>query len=534
MMSVCLLVLLGGFEVEPPEFYAANEELRDYLFEAGERHPELHMLHEEWLAALERIPQAKSLDDPMFGFSYILRSPAGWGRYTATLSQMLPWFGTLRARGDKSAAEADAALARFYAARNRVFADVKKAYFEYAYLAQSIHVVEAQVEILKFTEDIARSRFSLGMSPQEDLLRVQIEQSMLQDRYDEYNQYRPALSARLNETLGRDTVEDLPWPQPTRLPPPPPPPAVVLARVRVANPELGEADSTILSREYDIVLAKKKRFPDFTVGIEYMDMKDVRNMSRPGPFLDAVEATRELANPGRIMLPPPPSSDIAPIQRAASAISGMRELRDQGIERGIAGTMNLNDLVMLENAFDNLKMKDQISVSLEFNVPIYRKRIKSGIQEARHMEFAAEHAKHRRALGLNTEARMALFGIQDGQRRHRLYSEVLVPQAKLTYEAVQAAYASGDISADFLDVLMSIQTLLDFELETARAARDIQIAAAELEMIMGGPWSSEDVQVPDAEQPDQSEELAEGRQVAPRNTEDATTPEPPHDARSTD
>jgi hypothetical protein len=33
--------------------------------------------------------------------------------------------------------------------------------------------------------------------------------------------------------------------------------------------------------------------------------------------------------------------------------------------------------------------------------------------------------------------------------------------------------------------------LLEFQLEQARAARDIQAASAELEMLMGGPWASE-------------------------------------------
>lgn len=490
MITIAFLALFAGADLEPPEFYAPNEELRAYLLEAGENHPELRALHEEWLAALERIPQAKSLDDPMFGFTYILQSPAGWGRYSAMLSQMFPWFGTLHKRGEKSSTEADAALARFYAARNLVFSEVKKAYFDYAYLADSIRVVEAQVEVLKFTEDIVRSRYSLGLSPQEDLLRVQIEQTKLQDRYDEYNQYRSALSARLCETLGREPGEELSWPQEAANPTPPPPAPVVLARMRVANPELSEADLKIESGEMEIELAKKKRFPDFKVGIEYMDMKDVRNMPRTGPFLDAVEASRELSRPSRVALPDPPDPNATPVQRIAGAIGGVRGFRNDAFEQSIRGTMNFNDLVMAENAFDNIKMKDQVGVTLEFNVPIYRKKIKAGIEEARHMHSAAQHDKQRRVQQLNTEAKMALFAYGDGARRLRLYEENLIPQAEQTYEAVQTTYSSGDPAADFVDMLMSVQTLLDFELEKARAVRDVHVAAADLEVTMGGPWET--------------------------------------------
>ncbi|NUM52684.1 MAG: TolC family protein [Candidatus Hydrogenedentes bacterium] len=490
MIAVSLFLILAAAEPEAAQFYAPNEELRAYLLEAGENHPELRALHEEWLAALERIPQAKSLDDPMFGFTYILQAPAGWGRYSAMLSQMFPWFGTLRKRGEKAAVEADAALARFCTARNMVFGEVKKAYFDYAYLAESVRVVEAQVEVLKFTEDIVRSRYSLGISPQEDLLRVQIEQTKLQDRYDEYNQYRPALSARLCAMIGREPGEDLPWPQAADLPAPPPPAPIILARMRVANPTLNEADLKIESSEIEIELARKKRFPDAKLGIEYMDMTDVRNMSRPGPFLDAVEASRELSMPARVALPSLPDPNATPVERIVGAVDGVRTFRTEAFERSIGGTMNLNDLVMLENAFDNIKMKDQVGVTLEFNLPIYRKRIKAAIEEARHMHAASQHDKQKRTQMLNAEAKMALFAYQDGARRLKLYEESLIPQAEKTYEAVQVTYSSGDINADFLDLLMSAQTLLDFDLEKARAARDVQIAAADLEVVMGGPWEA--------------------------------------------
>jgi len=54
--------------------------------------------------------------------------------------------------------------------------------------------------------------------------------------------------------------------------------------------------------------------------------------------------------------------------------------------------------------------------------------------------------------------------------------------------SLQSAYASGAGNADFIDVLDSIQTLLNFELEQIRAARNGQQAAARLEHLMGGAW----------------------------------------------
>jgi hypothetical protein len=64
-----ITLLLCGFaagEVTPPVFHAANEELRLYLLEAADNHPELKARYLEWQAALKKAPQVTSLDDPMF------------------------------------------------------------------------------------------------------------------------------------------------------------------------------------------------------------------------------------------------------------------------------------------------------------------------------------------------------------------------------------------------------------------------------------------------------------------------------------
>lgn len=105
-------------DVQPPVFFAGNDELRQYLFEAAQNNPNLKARYEDWLAALEKLPQVTTLEDPMFGYTQFLQSD----QYLAQLmiEQKFPWFGTLRTRGDKAALEADAALARFYAARNQL------------------------------------------------------------------------------------------------------------------------------------------------------------------------------------------------------------------------------------------------------------------------------------------------------------------------------------------------------------------------------------------------------------------------------
>lgn len=494
MHALLLTLLLAQADPAPPEFFAPNDEVRGYILQTIDgdtRHPALNTMIEEHQAGLQRVPQATALDDPMLQFNYYARSSGGEGRYSVMVSQMFPWFGTRKARGQKAEAEADATLAQFYAERNERIAAIKKAYADYAFLGERTRIAMEQVEVLAALEDVARSRYALGIGGQEDLLRIGIEEAKLQASYDCCALEKAMRAGALNEAMGREASEDLPFPQPMELPPPPPPAPVVLARIRVANPAFNQLDATIESREHEITIARKMGRPNITVGMSYTDMKDLRNEPRAGAVLDALDSGRRLVNPARPPLPPPIEGSTT-LERAQSAIGNASALRREGVDALLGGAMDLKSLVELENAFDNMKMKDEIMVSVGVNLPIWRKKVRAGIEEARHMKQAAEHEKRQTAVTLEGAAKLAIFGMEDGYRRLRLYDDHVLPQARRTYETLQSAYASGTGDVGFIDVLTSVQALLVYEEERAEAVRDIHVAAADLELIMGGPWTAEE------------------------------------------
>ena len=59
------------------------------------------------------------------------------------------------------------------------------------------------------------------------------------------------------------------------------------------------------------------------------------------------------------------------------------------------------------------------------------------------------------------------------------------------YENLQTGYGLGQ-TADFADLIESVKNILDFQLEQAKAARNLHAAAAEIERLMGGPWTNND------------------------------------------
>ncbi|MCX5772768.1 MAG: hypothetical protein NTZ09_21195, partial [Candidatus Hydrogenedentes bacterium] len=101
-----------------------------------------------------------------------------------------------------------------------------------------------------------------------------------------------------------------------------------------------------------------------------------------------------------------------------------------------------------------------------------------------------------------TAARTSLYNYLDADRRFRLYKEVLIPREQQIYESLLATYSAGVDSmeggaqpgAEFVDLQNSLRAILEFQLEQARASRDLQMAAAELEMLMGGPWTGKETE----------------------------------------
>ncbi len=465
VVTVLLCVAFAAPAAEPAAFSAGNEELRQYMAEAADTNPELKARHAEWEALLARVPQVTALDDPMFTYTQYLQSDQR--KYGIRLEQKFPWFGTLRARGDRALAEADAALSRFYAARNETFAAVKRAYFEYWALGENIRIADEQTKIIANVEELIKSRYGLGLASQSDLFRIEIEKDKLDDLRKGLAQSRGSLSARLAAALGREAGEDLPWPQAADFPPAFPAEEEVLKAVKASNPGVASIKHMVESWEKEAIVAKKRGFPEFSVEFGYEDMKDMKDY---GNRMNAA-----LASESAKMFAQTAPNDVG-MAWADVAYNAGRDfyLREPG------------------------DVRDDLMVSLRVSLPIWRKKIRAGISEANLMKASVQHDKHKLELALVSGAKDAMFGIQDAQRRYTLYKESLITKEYKTYESLLSEYGaqvdaepSGTAAgAGFVDIQDSVKALLEFQLEQVRAARDWQVAAADLEMIMGGPWGN--------------------------------------------
>jgi cobalt-zinc-cadmium efflux system outer membrane protein len=267
-----------------------NEEsaLSHYLAYAALNNPGLEAAFNSWKAALERIPQARSLPDPRFNYAYFIReveTRVGPQEQKVGIAQMFPWFGKLELRGDIALEAANAERQRYEAAKLKLFYRVKKAYYEYYYIGRETAITQENVQLLSDLEAVARTKYTAGVPTYAAMIKAQVELGKLEDQLLTLRDIVSPVVSELNAALNRPPNTPMPVPQTI------PEDDVafsneqLLGWLKEGNPELMAADFMAAKDKAAIDLAKKDRFPDITVGLEYIDtdsalMPDTRNSSK--------------------------------------------------------------------------------------------------------------------------------------------------------------------------------------------------------------------------------------------------------------
>ena len=264
---------------EGPDFYASAADLRAYVSEALERNPTALGSLARYRAARQRVPQVAALPDPVVSFTQALRSVetrVGPQLNSVTLSQTFPWFGTLALRGRVALLEATALYHRYQATRRDIVADVKRTYYDLAYVDADLELAREEQSLLEHYETLARARYATGDGLQQAVIRLQAEIARVVDRRYLLERQRAALAAHLNTALDRPAEQPVP---------PVPPlvrPAVEADREQLyrlgerSRHELRAAATLIEGSERSLELARLAARPGFTasVGVTNVGRRD--------------------------------------------------------------------------------------------------------------------------------------------------------------------------------------------------------------------------------------------------------------------
>jgi outer membrane protein TolC len=233
-----------------------------------------------------RIPQVTALEDPVAA-NTIFPIPSvapqyslmGYNPYNLTLAQQFPWLGTRRLRGDVADRDVRVALAELAAAQRDAVAAVKRAYFDLHSAERAGAILAETRGILEDFHAIAKSRVPLGGS-QEDVIRAEtliseLDRARAENR-QELASARAALARQIHASPESDlhTLPELPFAAlPTEI--------ERLYQLAVeARPEVRGRLEAIARDDKAVELARKRVYPNVTLGFTYMDMTRTDAVSR--------------------------------------------------------------------------------------------------------------------------------------------------------------------------------------------------------------------------------------------------------------
>ena len=243
--------------------------LPELVQEVLARNPELVAARKQWEAATNRIAQVRSLDDPTL-FVDLFNVPRTFN-VTQTqnsifgLSQNLPFPGKLGLKGEVASRSADMTEQAVRAKERELVARLKQAYYDLFLAQKTVQIHHEQVELLRQFFEIANAKFRSGKGSQADVLKAQVELSLLQQQLPVLQQRRKTVAAMLNTLLDRVTSSPLGIAQePSQLPIERPLDDLHSLALN-DRPELKAAELDVQRSEQSHALAERQYYPDFNV-----------------------------------------------------------------------------------------------------------------------------------------------------------------------------------------------------------------------------------------------------------------------------
>lgn len=272
LFTVWLLLFTIHFSLFTDNAFAEDLQLQPLIDEALKNNHEILMTESKVSASRFRIPQAKSLPDPMFMFGY---QNEGWSKYTYgemegaqwmfSASQMFPFPGKLQLKGEMAVWESEGLKDIHSSVRLRTIAKIKELYYDLFFIYKNIDLIKDKMSLFTKIEDAALARYSAGMGNQMEILMAQTEKYMILEKEEMIKQKKQSIEAMLNSTIGRDVntplgrpVEPLHTANPFNM-------DNLIKTAYENSPEIKSKEKMIAAAEAKVLMAKKEYYPDFTV-----------------------------------------------------------------------------------------------------------------------------------------------------------------------------------------------------------------------------------------------------------------------------
>lgn len=270
-----ILLLAHVFILNSGLLYTAQPlALNSLLDEARKNSPDILAAKKRWEAAKARVPQAKSLDDPVLGFTFekMRGSPFQLSKSMSedrmlSIQQFLPLFGKLSLKGKIALVESQMFAAEYKNKELEIINKVKNAYYELFLNYKELQLTRDSFTLLEAVANTAEAKYALGDITQEEVYKIHAELAALGNNIRNLEQEKLSKQTRLNTLLNRDPEAALDAPELSEE-------ASFNKEIRALyqdtllnQPELIVFSYAIEKNKHAKSLAKRSFFPDLMAGI---------------------------------------------------------------------------------------------------------------------------------------------------------------------------------------------------------------------------------------------------------------------------
>ena len=271
-----------------------NPTLNDYIRYALLNNRGVEAAYEKWQAAMEKVAPAGTLPDPKMTFAYYIKeveTRVGPQKYSVGINQTFPWFGKLDLKEKTALGAANAEKARYDAQKLMLISKIKKLYYQYSYLAQAIKITRDNITLVSNFEDVATAKYKGGAGLQNAVIKIQVELGKLDDRLTSLKDSMTPVVAKLNSAMNRPSSASLPVPENIPDDKISMDKSELISLLQSQNPNLKVLDYIAESDNYMIGLAEKNYYPDFTLGLNYINTEPRSDMIPPDNGKDPLVAS---------------------------------------------------------------------------------------------------------------------------------------------------------------------------------------------------------------------------------------------------
>jgi outer membrane protein TolC len=285
LILFALVLFTSGLQAEETE--------RDLLQALIKNNPEITATRYKYFAAAEIPVQEGAPPDPMVSFTdfgvghpFSKLNDSDFAYKGIGVSQELPFPGKLSLRSKIADQGVLIAEQEYLATSIRLISELKSALAEYRYQSKAIENSEKYKELLAQLTEISETRYRIGEGLQQDVLRTQIERSILEEKLELLRKDRESQQAMLNALLNRDPQRPLEvHDKPTQT-------KVEFSlndlqtRLQSVSPEFLIKSIAEKEKALQVDLAKKERYPDFTASFQWQKT----GSDFPDYYMTAIEA----------------------------------------------------------------------------------------------------------------------------------------------------------------------------------------------------------------------------------------------------